>query len=345
MLKSFIIMLCFTAACSSQITQVDKVFKEKKELLNEDNYVLDSIYNIGDSRRYGVYPDSINNKLHPKTGKSLIQSLLDLTEKNSLTINFVKGYYGLNLIFDSRKNITLHFDEAEFNLLHITNENGEQSTNISLKGSLILFDRLGTYHSNNIKIDSVTIKSNTEKSLPKSKSQGCHIYKGTDNLHIKYLKVEDLASGSIKYQNNHAALAIDGLRENPTNITIDEVYIDSSDRHGAYITGSNNVFKKIVINKYAQGTTEFMSGMQDSVNGEERVLSGLWVNRCNNCIFNEVIIYTKNSKSAMPLKLDEGIIREPTFINILKLDVPYKDDLVLDDLFTNILVKKIIQID
>ena len=140
-------------------------------------------------------------------------------------------------------------------------------------------------------------------------------------------------------------MAIDGLRENPTNITIDEVYIDSSDRHGAYITGSNNVFKKIVINKYAQGTTEFMSGMQDSVNGEERVLSGLWVNRCNNCIFNEVIIYTKNSKSALPLKLDEGIIREPTFINILKLDVPYKDDLVLDDLFTNILVKKIIQID
>ncbi len=344
-IKSLILLTFLVLACSSQTSQKIKVVSNKNKSINETNYVIDSLHEIGDSRRYGIYPDSLNNKIHPKTGKSLITSLIDFAESNEITIKFIKGYYGLNLILDSRKNVDLYFDNAEFNLLHITNEKGERSKDINLRGSLILFDRFGTYHSDNINVDSIIIKSNPIKNLSKSKSRGCHIYKGTKDLHIKYLKVEDLASGDIKYQNNHAALAIDGLRENPVNVTIDEVYIDSSDRHGAYITGSGHVFNKMVINKYAQGSTNFMTGMQDSVKGEEKVLSGLWINRCNNCIFNEIEIHTKNSTGGIPLKLDQGIIRSPSFINYLALDVKYEDSIILDDIFTNILVKKIVEID
>ena len=42
------------------------------------------------------------------------------------------------------------------------------------------------------------------------------------------------------------------------------------------------------------------------------------------------------------LKLDEGKVDRPTFINELILDLPYKDTLILDDRSTNILVKKIL---
>jgi hypothetical protein len=339
-----ILLINITVSCSYSQKRKEVVLNRNSEI-NEKDLVVDSLYKVGDSRRYGIYPDSLNNKLHPKTGKPLIVSLLDFAETNNVTVRFVKGYYGLNLILDSRKNINLDFNKAEFNLLHITNEGGTPSSNINLKGSLTLYDRFGTYYSNNITADTIIVKTDTIKNLSKSKSRGCHIYKGTDNLYIKYLKVEDLASGDVRYQNNHAALAIDGLRENPTNITIDETYIISSDRHGAYITGRNNVFNKIVIFNYAQGSTDNMTGMQDSTVGEEKKLSGLWINRCNDCIFNDVEVRTKDSKKAYVLKLDEGTITQPTFINVLKLDVPYKDSIILDDIFTNILVKKIIQVD
>lgn len=331
----FLLVLLIFNSCEGQVNKKNN----SKLTYNDSLYTLFPQYKIEDCRRYGIFPDSLNNKIHPKTGKSLMSSLIDFAEKNTITIQFIKGYYGLNLILDSRENIKLHFNNSEFNLVHITNEGGRPSSNINFGGTLILYDHFGTYHSNTIKVDSIIIKSDIKKNLSKSKSRGCHIYKGTDNIHIKYLKVEDLASGETKYKNNHAALTLDGLRDNPTNVTIDELYITSSDRHGAYITGRNNTFKKIVINKYAQGSTEFMTGMQDSGQGEEKLLSGLWINRCDNCMFNNIEIITKNSKNGVPLKLDEGNHALPTIIENLVLDVEYKDSLVIDDILTNILVK------
>lgn len=318
-----------------------KAMDSKPVQINDINYVLNSNYALGDARRYGIFPDSLNDKKHPNTGKSLISSVLDLAENSPIKINFPKGYYGVNLVFNSRKNIDLHFNEAAFDLVHITNEGGSQSRNITLEGTLILYEGFGIYHSKNVTADSVIIKLNPQKTLKESKSRGCHIYKGTDSLLINYLEIEDLASGNIGFKNNHAALAIDGSRENPTNITINEVYIKSSDRHGAYITGTNNIFKKIKIDKYAQGTTNFMTGMQDAGKGNEKILSGLWINRCNNCIFENVQILTKYSKNGYPLKLDEGNSGMPTIIENLVLDVEYKDALILDDILTNVLVKRL----
>ncbi|AUS05219.1 hypothetical protein [Pseudotamlana carrageenivorans] len=81
--------------------------------------------------------------------------------------------------------------------------------------------------------------------------------------------------------------------------------------------------------------------MQDSTKGEERELSGLWINRCNDCVFEEVTIITKNSPHGIPLKLDEGKANHPTFINKLIFDTPYKDPMVLDNVLTNVLVKRL----
>jgi ketopantoate reductase len=98
----------------------------------------------------------------------------------------------------------------------------------------------------------------------------------------------------------------------------------------------------MTIEKYGQGSSELMSGMQDAAKGEEKILSGLWVNRCNNCTLNYVTVLTKGN-NGYALKLDEGKSSEPTIINKIILDVDYKDELILDDLLTNVLVKKIIK--
>lgn len=309
-------------------------------------YTLNPEYEISDSRRYGVFPNSeMNNSIHKTTQKSKMESLIDFASQYKDTIYFHEGYYNSNLILDSRQNVHFKFDHSGFNLMNITNEEGEESSNILLSGTLILYDKFGTYNSNNIKVDSLIIKSNASKHLSGKKSRGCHIYKGTRNMNIEYLKVEDLASGDSYYHHNHAALSLDGLRDAPQNIVIDEAIIKSSDRHGVFINGENNTIKDLKIYRYAQGTVSGMSKMQGTQPGEESILSGMWINRCNNCFFNKVEIRTKYSDKGIPLKLDEGRTDQPTIINELLLDEPYKDSLVLDDILTNVLVKKITVMD
>ncbi|WP_299900430.1 hypothetical protein [uncultured Aquimarina sp.] len=283
----------------------------------------------------------MNNKKHPHTKKYRIQTVLDFAEESGVKIFFPKGYYGINLVINSRENLKFYFDKAEFSFVGITDELGKRSKNIKFEGTLILYNRFGTYNSSNIKLDTLILKSDTTRSIEKLRNKGCHIYKGTKDVSIKYLEIEDLGSGDLRYQNNHAALAIDGERNNPENIKIDKTVIKSSDRHGAYVTGTGHYFGEIIIEEYGIGDVDGMTFMQDANKGDEKILSGLWINRCGNSTFNKVLIKTKDSKQGFPLKLDEGKTDQPTFINELNLDVPYKDTLVVDHVLTNILVKDI----
>lgn len=316
--------------------------KESQEI-DEKNYVLDKNYKVGDIRRYGIYPDSLvlNNTKHPNTGKYRIQTLLDFAEESQIIIDFPSGNYNLNLFIDSRENINLNFNNSAFSLVHITNAKGKESKNINLRGKLLVYNQFGTYNSTNIKLDTLILKSDIKKSKEGLRNKGCHIYKGTRNLFIDYLEINDLGSGSIDYKSNHAALAIDGQGDNPIGISIKNTLIRSSDRHGAYITGSKHFFGKITIEKYAQGDTNNMIGMQDARIEDALVLSGLWINRCNDSVFDEIMILTKKSTNGIPLKLDEGNFLHPTFVNLLKFDKPYIDSMVLDNVLTNVLVKRL----
>ncbi|SDS43458.1 hypothetical protein [Winogradskyella sediminis] len=340
MLKFSIILFLFLLSDCSQ-TKIEK--SDSIKLIDEKNYVLDPNFKVGDARRYGIYPDStsVNNRKHPNTGKYKIQTLIDFAEESQTTINFPKGNYGVNLLIDSRENINFHFNKSGFSLIHITNAKGKESKNINLRGALIVYNRFGTYNSSNIILDTLILKSNPDKSLENLRNKGCHIYKGTKNLKIEYLEVNDLGSGSKDYRTNHAALAIDGQGDNPVGINIKDVLIRSSDRHGVYITGSDHVIDNIVVEKYAQGDTEDMVGMQDATMDDALVLSGLWVNRCNNCNFKNVKISTKYSENGFPLKLDEGKVGMPTIIENLELDIKYQDSLIVDDVLTNVIVKKL----
>lgn len=316
--------------------------KSKIDLKKLDSiYTLNPEYDVRDSRRYGIFPNSsMNNSIHDITGKSKMESLMNFASQIDDTIFFKAGLYNLNLLFDSKKNIIFYFNNSGFNLIHITDAKGEMSSNINLLGTLISYDRFGTYNSKDIKVDSLIIKSDSIKNISGLKSRGCYIYKGTKDLFIDYLEVQDLASGNEYYKNNHAALSLDGLGAEPENVTINKAVIKSSDRHGVFINGENNIIKSLEVYAYGLGEIENMSGMQGVQTGEELILSGVWINRCNNCFFDKIKVVTKSNKG-IPLKLDEGKIGMPTIINELILDVKYRDSLVLDDILTNVLVKKI----
>ncbi len=270
-----------------------------EEKVEEQKFVINDSFLIGDVRRYGVFPNKkITN--HPLSKKHSIQTVLDLSEKIGLELFFPRGFYDTSLIFDSRAGIKIRFNHSEFSdVIHITNERGGKSENIILKGTLITYDRFGTYHSNNILIDTLIIKSNTNKNRRKLRSRGCHIYTNTTNLEIKYLQVDDLGND---HPNNHAALAIDSYPNYPKSIKIGKAILNSSDRHGAYIMGFNHMIDSLIINNYAIGNSKKrMSLMQGAAIGEEKNFSGIWFNECYNTTINYLEV---NSTSSLKNKID-----------------------------------------
>ena len=251
----FLCILVLFLSCkekpASGKTDSDKktAFKETQKNLSENAYILNENFPKGDVRRYGIFPDSAFTNIHPVSKKSKITTVLDMAEANKIELFFPKGYYKTALLLDSRKNIQLRFDKAEFDLVHITqiSKNHKKPENIELKGELIIYDRLGITEATNIKIDTVYLKSDIEKSIRSMRSRGCHIYHGCKKIKIKYLSIDDFGSGDNRYKNNHASLAVDGWKNNPENLHIQKLYIKSSDRHGIYLTGSNHKIDEIII--------------------------------------------------------------------------------------------------
>ena len=260
----------------------------EKVQFNDKDYVLNSNYPVGDVRRYGVFPDSSYASIHPFTKEPKITTVLNLCEQQGIEMFFPKGYYGMALILDSRKNMTLRFDGAEFDIIHITDnsESKGKPENITLKGSVTTYDRLGITEALNISIDTVYVKTDITKNFRKLRSRGCHIYYGCKNITIKCLEIDDFGSGGPDYQHNHAALAIDGWGNNPENVQIKKVYIKSTDRHGVYITGIDHIIDEIVIDKFGMGTSDDMSPMQDADKGEEKDFKAVWINRSYNILLS-----------------------------------------------------------
>lgn len=326
---AFSFLIFFLSTCKKKEIQLkplkEQVTKENKSNLKEDIYALNKAYNIGDVRRYGIFPDSSYTYIHPISKKPKITTALDLAENNNITLFFPKGYYKTALILDGRTNLSIQFDNAEFDLIHITQDvkTKKKPKNISLKGTVISYDRLGITEATNIEIDTVFLKSNTTKSIRKMRSRGCHIYHGSKFITIKHLIIDDLGSGDKRYHNSHAALALDGWGNNPENITIDKLYIKSSDRHGIYLTGKNHVIKDVIIEQFGIGSDEEMSPMQDASDIEYKLFAGIWINRCYNSKIGKITINAKNSKGYFIANFDEGDSLRP--VNIEELEIKNAD--------------------
>ncbi len=314
-----VLLISFISCKKDKKNETPSLKEEPKEItFDESKYVLDSTFAIGDARRYGLTAENAKSS-HPTSGKNRMTTVIDLAEESGMEINFPSGYYGMNLTLDNRKNLKLRFNNSEFSNVSISQGAKENSIpeNITLKGTLNLYGRLGLTEAKNISIDSVILKTDTAKNLYKMRNTGCHIYHGCDNIKINYLEVQDLGSGSEKYKYTHAALAIDGWNNNPQNVTINKLYIKSTDRHGIYLTGSDHIIKEVVIDKFGVGSAKEMDGMQDADNkkGEHKEFTALWLNKCYDCYIEKITINEKDSKGKYTAFFDYGDESRPSEID------------------------------
>lgn len=329
-----------TNFCETKInTKVEVPCNQEVEQTSQGDliqlYTLNDSFPINDVRRYGVFPNK-EIGTHPVTASSKIQVVLDLAEAG-INLHFPSGYYETGLLIDSRSNINLYFDDAVFaGVIHITNDNGCSSKNIYLKGKISTFDRFGIYHSENIELDTLICKNDPAKNYYKTEGRGCHIYVGTKNLRMKYLEIEGMGSGK-GGANNHAALSIDGWKNNPQGVVINKVLIKSSDRHGIYITGFDHKIDEIEILNYGMGNSQNMSLMQDAKRGEEKEFTGLWINRCYNTFLGEISIHEETSNGSYSIFFDEGDTECPVVIkkltvtgSTIKTKIEKKNGVVLD---------------
>lgn len=299
----------------------------------ENNYVIHKEHIVGDSRRYGIFPNK-------KINKTYLYNILTLAE-NGIPIKFSKGFYNTNLILKGRKNIKLFFDDAEFSgqIQIIDDKNKIQSNSITFKGKLTTYNKFFSRNSSKIKIDTLIIASDTLKNKFKKRSLGCNIYAGTTNLEIKKLIVKDLGSGDSYYTYSMAALQIHGWNNNPENVVINEAIIEKSDRHGVYITGKNHVINNLIIKDVGLGTTVFNNGLEDAHKNEIHTISSLWINRCDNSFFKNVKIFCNNSNAQYSVNFDEGIPSEPTIIDSLSI-YNCTNQKMFPNKLTNIIVRK-----
>lgn len=310
-----VLIITFFSCKSDKKTSEPTVKVVKESVFNDSKYVLDGSFEMGDVRRYGVFPDSIYAFNHPFTKKGRLETVLDLSENQGILMNFPSGYYKTDLVIRGRKDVKLNFENAEFGgMIQIFEQDSIQSENITFKGNLISYGGFFTRKSSNLNINALSIKSDIEKNIYNMRSKGCHIYVGSSNITINNLEIDDLGSGTEKYKYTHAAIAIDGWNNNPTEVTINKAYIKSTDRHGVYMTGTDNYIKELTIDKFGVGTSKFMDGMQDAAKGEEKDFTAVWVNKCYDCAFEKIIINEKDSKGKYTAFFDAGDKTKPTVI-------------------------------
>ena len=335
---SIILILILNFSVFGQKISSHDISDIKSDVFNDSLYVLDHTFPKGDARRYIVSAESAKSK-HPFTNKTRLTTALDIAEKTGVKMHFPSGYYGMDLILDNRQNLYLSFDDSEFNLIHITQEYDSlpKPKNIFIDGNIISYHRLGITEAENIKIDSVNIKSDILKNLRGVRSKGCHIYHGSTNISIGYLQIDDFGSGSNKYLHNDAALAIDGWNNNPKQVTIKKLYIKSSDRHGIYLTGSNHFIGEAVIDKYGVGGSDHMSQMQDALAGEEKKFKALWVNKAYNSRIGKLTINEKESEGHYSIHLDYSDVKRPVIIYKLNI-INSPDAKILEEVNNGVLI-------
>ncbi|MBO3115221.1 hypothetical protein J4050_00585 [Winogradskyella sp. DF17] len=311
----FILLLALiVTACKDDKSAKQETPKEIEEVFDDSAYVLDDNYPVGDARRYGVTAETARLK-HPHTGDTRLETIMDLAENQGIEMQIPSGYYKMNLIIDSRKNLNLRFNNSEFDLIQIikNKDSLSESKNINLKGTLISNDKVSITASEDIAIDSILIRANT-LNLRKSRPRGCQIYYGSKDIKIGYLEVDDLGSDTAKDKYTHAALAVDGWNNNPINVDIGEIHIKSSDRHGIYLTGSDHVIGKVLIDKFGMGSSDGMDPMQDAKIGEEKEFKALWINKCYNTFIESITINEENSKGKYTAHFDAGDKQRPVII-------------------------------
>ncbi|MCG6183417.1 hypothetical protein H1215_08410, partial [Anoxybacillus sp. LAT_38] len=281
-----------------------------KELPGEVG-VINKQYPIGDVRRYGIFPDGITNW-------NLNTNYIDVIQQNSanlgIPIYFPSGFYNTELnIYMSNVSIILDKDVEFAGLIHIGSLTETDIKNIVIKGTVVTYDRFGTFKINGLYVERVHVKADGTKALnyPGIRSRGIHIYSGTKNLVCKEMIIEDFDQDGY---NNESAFAADGYGNNPQNLKIDRIIVKKSDVHAVYLTGSGHRIGEIIVEEYGAGQYMQDTGLQDS-NGlaQSQELKGVWINRCEDTEIGRIIVNQSDEGTRAFAKYD--VMVDETGIN------------------------------
>jgi hypothetical protein len=273
-------------------------------------YTLDKKYPLNDVRRYGVFPNRIIGK-HPILKKDKLEVLLDLAEGGQ-ELFFPEGNYSRTLAIENRENLKLHFNKALFTGSVIL----KNSNNINLFGNLTSLIQLYTRDSKNIKIDQITLASDTIQSSHGKRNLGCSIHSGTQKLNIKKITVKSVSSHK-KFKNIKGAFIVHGHNNEPTDITVDSLIINASDRHGIYLTGEEIKINFVKIDSFGTGLSTGMTPMEGGIDGEQSLFSGLWIKNAHNSYIKKAIINIQKSKGTYITNFDIGDSYWPFTIDTL----------------------------
>ena len=325
--------LLLLISCVDNVERMNIVDPIENHSIDDKVFIVNSKHSKGDVRRYGVFP---NEDVSPKH----LNNVLYLANQG-LPIYFPKGYYNITIALKKSSNVSLQFDEVILGGgFQIIDDGNQASQSIKISGILTILDKLFIRGSNNISFDKVFLMSDTAQNSFKQKNRGVSIYAGSKNIRFKSLTINDTGGEPNEFfKYTAAALQVHGWNNNPENILINSLSINNAERTALYLTGNNHQIYKAQVYNFGLGSNENMFGLDDASPGEEMEFSAVWINRCNSCEIDSLVINSTNNKGDYSLRLDEGKYHEPTFINNIKINNKAKELPIEDDKLTNILVK------
>lgn len=313
--------------------RLDDMTKEIEVLYYEplpgEKGVLNTQYKPGDVRRYGIFPDGVTNW-------NLTTDYITTIQENSanlgLEIFFPSGIYNseFNLYMS---NVSCRFEAGcEFTgLLHfggVIRKGDTEVTkieNVRLYGDLVTYDRFGTFYIDGLTIEgNIHVKSVPEKALnyPGLRTRGCHIFRGTRNLRVNDIIVDDIDEMGFS---NDAAIEIDAndMNELPTNINVRRMIVKKSDIHGVYLMGNGYNVDEIIVEEFGKGT--YRKGQTDNTScigadpKQSRELKGVWLNRMGDSYIGKISVNNADDTRAnvkYDVMLDETGVAGNKGVNI-----------------------------
>ena len=307
-----------------------------QEEVSDTCCVKEASYKKGDVRRYGIFP---NKRINTNYLKECLE-LADL----GLPLYFPEGQYNTSIVLKGYSNVRLKFNNSVIaGGFQIINNDSVRSQNIIVKGEITILDKLFIKSSENIKFNKVNVVSDTLNNLFKSKNRGVSIYWGSKNVRFQNLTIEETggdSTGFFKY--TAAALQVHGYNNNPEGLFIKKLIIKNPSRTGLYLTGNNHKIHKIEIENFGLGSNENMFGLEDAKPKSETEFVGAWLNKCNDCTIDTLVINASANSKKYAARFDLGIYSEPCIINNIKLNKFANKLPIKDDELTNVLVKNIL---
>jgi len=296
---SLILLFALIISCEND-KKSEKNSNIKTEKYIDSVYALNKDFKIGDVRRYGVEPGKGIGQ-HPKLLKDKLEVLLDISELG-VELYFPHGVYDRTLNIENRNRIKFVSDSALFTgAINIKNSN-----EIDIEGVIQSLSRFYTQNSDDVNINTIITKTDTLIKANNLRSTGCSIHGGSKNISIKKMLINDSGSGSDAYKYIKGGLVVHGHNNEPTNIKIDTVIVESSDRHGVYLTGEEIDIKYLHVKKFGVGTVDNMAPMEGGIDGEQKDFAGLWIKNCHNSFIDKAIINAQNSKGKYTVNFDIG---------------------------------------